>query len=164
MVNSPLPIIDIDIAYPQWHELLNSCLLMIENAVQLTLEKGIDSQKKFEISFLFTSDEEIQKLNKQYRDKDKPTNVLSFSQIENISEIENMRDPIALGDVILGWETVSWEAADQGKVLAHHLVHLIIHGIMHLIGFDHGDDAAAHEMEALEIDILRQLNIPNPYL
>ncbi len=96
---------------------------------------------------------ESQSLNKQFRDKDKPTNVLSFP-----FEEENY-----LGDLALCHSVIQAEAAAQNKPLRAHYLHLVIHGLLHLLGFDHETDADAAEMEQIEIEMLAQLNISNPY-
>ncbi len=100
-----------------------------------------------EISFLLTDNKTIQKLNKQYRKKDKPTNVLSFET----------GDSKILGDIILAFETIEKEAKEQGKVFENHLTHLIIHGILHLIGYDHIKDSEAEIMEEKEKEILKAI-------
>lgn len=105
-----------------------------------------------ELSVVLTNDEEIQELNKNFRNKDKPTNVLSFPGEEDI-----------LGDIILSRETLEREALEQKKSFENHVTHMIIHGFLHLLGYDHMNDEEAHEMEGLEIEILEKLNIENPY-
>lgn len=162
--DSYIPILDINIDFAQWQGVIDASIKDIEKAVALVINHVVKDKTQFEISILFTSDDAIQKLNKDYRQKDAPTNVLSFPQIEKFSDIKKMQPPVMLGDIILGWKTVSWEAASQEKVLAHHIIHLIIHGLMHLLGFDHISDTEAAEMEKIEIEILRHLHIPNPYL
>ena len=109
-------------------------------------------EENAELSIAFVDDARIQELNKQFRDKDKPTNVLSFPM-----------EGIMLGDIVLARETIEREAKTQGKMFEHHLTHLIIHGFLHLLGYDHMDDESAVEMEAIEIEALAQLGIDNPY-
>jgi len=106
-----------------------------------------------ELSLACVDDAAIQTLNRDYRGKDKPTNVLSFP-------IEG--GPL-LGDIVLAYETTKMEAAAQGKSFDHHLTHLIIHGFLHLLGYDHMDNKSAAIMESLEIAALSQLGIDNPY-
>jgi probable rRNA maturation factor len=105
-----------------------------------------------EVSVVLSNDEFIQELNKDYRGKDKPTNVLSFPN-----------EPPMLGDIILAIETIENEAISQKKQFEDHLSHLIVHGTLHLLGYDHIEDEEAEEMEALEIEILGRLGINNPY-
>ncbi len=105
-----------------------------------------------ELSIAFVDDARIQELNRQFRNKDKPTNVLSFPM-----------DGMMLGDIVLSSETIEREATTQGKMFEHHLTHLIIHGFLHLLGYDHMNEDSASEMEAIEIKALAQMGIDNPY-
>ncbi len=106
-----------------------------------------------ELSVVLADDEYIQFLNNKFRKKDKPTNVLSFPTDEE-GEV---------GDVILSLNTLKKEALEQGKTLTNHFIHLLTHGILHLLGFDHEQEDEAEEMENLEIIILNTLNVENPY-
>jgi probable rRNA maturation factor len=109
-----------------------------------------------------SDDASVQKLNAGFRGKDKPTNVLSFPAGETaVADAETGARP--LGDIILALETVMAEAAEQEKPAAHHFQHLVVHGALHLLGFDHETDSEASEMESLEIEILAGLGIPDPY-
>jgi probable rRNA maturation factor len=119
--------------------------------------------KNVEVSILLTNDEEIKDLNRQYRGKDKPTNVLSFSQEVDLSAMRDLEACVLLGDIVLSIETIQLEAMQQQKSIHHHLAHLIVHGTLHLLGYDHETDIEAEEMESLEIDILKQHCIANPY-
>ena len=101
----------------------------------------------------------MRRLNATYRSKDKPTNVLSFPS----GHKPRRGQPRPLGDIALGYETVMAEAADQGITPADHVRHLTLHGLLHLMGFDHETDVDAAVMEALEIEILGQIGIANPY-
>ena len=101
---------------------------------------------------------EIQMLNKTYRDKDKPTNVLSFP-----SDLPIEIDESILGDVVICTEVVTQEAKVQEKTFDNHLLHMAIHGTLHLLGYDHIKESEAQEMEALEIEILQKQQVANPY-
>ncbi len=109
-----------------------------------------------------SSNDAVRRLNAAYRGKDKPTNVLSFPT-PTLPETLTDAEPQALGDVVLALETLIDEAAAAGIPLGHHFQHLLIHGLLHLIGYDHESDAEAEEMEALETVLLARLGIPDPY-
>lgn len=117
-------------------------------------------------SLLFTSDAEVHTLNREWRARDKPTNVLSFPMLER-GELESLAHdgpPVMLGDIALAYETCAGEAAEKGVALEHHAAHLIVHGLLHLVGHDHvTSDAQAEQMEALETAILAKLGIADPY-
>ena len=117
-------------------------------------------------SILFTSDAEIHALNREWRDRDKPTNVLSFPMLERADLIALAPDgpPEMLGDIALAHETCAREATDKHVPLDHHAAHLIVHGLLHLAGHDHEiSPADADAMEALEVLSLAQLGIADPY-
>lgn len=118
-----------------------------------------------EMSIVLGDDALVQRLNRDYRGKDKPTNVLSFAFADNDSEPETDPDaPIMLGDIVLSVDTLRREAAEQSKPFDHHLAHLVVHGVLHLLGYDHeGGAEEAEAMESLEAGILAGLSIPNPY-
>ncbi|NGP16841.1 rRNA maturation RNase YbeY [Devosia aurantiaca] len=111
-----------------------------------------------EISVLLTDDEEQRELNRQWRGKDSATNVLSFPQIEPFGPVMGL-----LGDITMARETLEREAADLGKSLDDHFTHLMVHGFLHILGYDHLDDAEALQMEGLETQILAGLGIDDPY-
>ncbi len=117
-------------------------------------------------SLLFTSDAEVHTLNREWRERDKPTNVLSFPMLER-RELEALASdgpPEMLGDIALAYETCAREAAEKGVSLEAHAAHLVVHGLLHLAGHDHVDsDAQADAMEALETAILAKLGIADPY-
>ncbi len=125
----------------------------------LAAELGITAS---EACVALASDAEVERLNASYRGKPAPTNVLSFpaGPIQQPSSAGQMR---VLGDLVLAAETVSREAADLKVPLAHHLQHLIVHGLLHLLGYDHERDDEAEAMEALEVRILARLGIADPY-
>ena len=113
----------------------------------------------YELTVRIVDEEESQHLNHQYRGKDKSTNVLSFP-----FEVPDGIDLPLLGDLIICRQVVEKEAKEQNKKLFNHWAHMVIHGTLHLRGFDHIKEDDAQEMESLEISILGQLDIPNPYL
>lgn len=110
------------------------------------------------VSVLVTTADEVQQLNKQYRDNDKPTNVLSFT-MHSPEEV----DINLLGDIILCASVINQEAEQQSKSVVSHWAHMMVHGMLHLQGFDHIENSEAEEMEKVEINILDQLGFTNPY-
>jgi len=112
-----------------------------------------------EVSILFTDDDHIAAINFEFRHQKKPTNVLSFPQMPADSEVFGPY----LGDIVLAFETVFREAGLENKESMHHLQHLLVHGFLHLVGYDHVSDEEAETMESLERDILRDLGIDDPY-
>ena len=140
--------IDISRQNDQWPQIDG----LLQNAIRTALS-GTNYKAETEISLVLADDVFVQALNKQYREKDKPTNVLSFPQDEEFS----------LGDIIMALETIQKEAEDQNKKFEDHAVHLAVHGTLHLLGFDHETDDEAAEMETLEIKILNSIGLKNPY-
>lgn len=160
----PLQHLHIDMTYEceDWHDALPDLDELTKMVCHKTLEFTGYRKPTIEISVVFADDEFIQKLNKDYRDKDKPTNVLSFPQYEP-EDLSPDEDFLALGDIILAYETMVREAGELEKPLRHHTAHLICHGLLHLLGHDHINDQDAEKMEGLEIRILKTFGIENPY-
>jgi probable rRNA maturation factor len=123
------------------------------------------SRPEIELSLVFADDPAVQALNAQWRGKDRPTNVLSFPNCtpDEIARARNGGPPLLLGDVVLALETCQAEARAQGKPLADHVAHLVVHGVLHLFGHEHETDAEAERMEMLEVAILGGLGIADPY-
>ncbi len=138
-----------------------SLLLLANRAVAAALrELDADPASPTELSLVFTDDAHIRKLNATWRGKDKATNVLSFPAFEMAP---GYPVPPLLGDIVIAYETVRRESALEDKPFEHHLMHLMIHGFLHLLGYDHEIDEEAEEMEDLERRILTVLGIPDPY-
>jgi len=145
-------VIDVEIEDQAWTWALPEAQSLAAAAAQAALD-----HVEFEggLVVLLTDDASVANLNLRFRGLDKPTNVLSFPAPAN---------PEAhLGDVALAYGTCAREAQEQGKPFAHHLAHLVAHGVLHLVGYDHEIDAEADEMEGLERTILAGLGIPDPY-
>ena len=155
--------IDIDSPWPpeiDWTDLAEGASESVAKAVPELAHPRLTA------SLLFTSDAEVHALNREWRGKDKPTNVLSFPMLEReeLLALAIAGPPELLGDIALALETCTREAADKGISLEHHTAHLIIHGLLHLAGYDHEtspEDARA--MEVLEINALAQMGIADPY-
>lgn len=127
-----------------------------------------DTPAAVEVSVRLTSDEEVRHLNGQYRHKDKPTNVLSFPMVQPdlIDTVSQNSDDgeLLLGDIVLAHGVCAAEAAERGISVETHATHLIVHGTLHLLGYDHMDDDEADGMEAIEVAALADLGIADPYL
>lgn len=150
--------IDIIIKSDLWqneNELTNLCNNSARQ-VLVSLNNFYKTTPNGDISVIFSDDKEIQELNKKWRQQDKATNVLSFPAAP--AKFNNI-----LGDIIFAYETILSEAIAQDKNFYHHLTHLFIHGLLHLLNFDHQNEKDASEMENLEINILNKLKIKNPY-
>ena len=130
-----------------------------EKDFQLWVNTALSSYNKaFELTVRIVTNEESQTLNHQYRNKDKPTNVLSFP-----FEVPEGIELALLGDLVICADVVNAEASQQNKAVNEHWAHMVIHGCLHLLGFDHTEEDEAQEMEALEIKLLSTLNINDPY-
>ena len=130
-----------------------------EAQIQLWIDSALtDIQRDTEIVVRIVDEQESAELNETYRHKQGATNILSFPV-----EIPEGIDLNLLGDLVICAPVLEKEAQQQGKILAHHWAHIIIHGVLHLLGYDHLDDEQAEEMESKEIILLQKLNIPNPY-
>lgn len=127
----------------------------------------LDQVAMIEVSVTLSDDASVRDLNRDYRGKDAPTNVLSFAALESddgASEFDLAPDmPLILGDIIIARETCQREAHEQNKPLLHHLLHLSVHGTLHLVGYDHMVDDEAEHMEQLERHILAGMGIDDPY-
>ena len=151
--------IDINFEDDRWSSAYEE---LCQRAILACMKQVNPSFSSFEISIVLADDAFVQRLNKEYRGKDKPTNVLSFPQHEP-EELKSRNDFTSLGDIILAYETVKKESLEQSKSMEMHTSHLIVHGFLHLLGYDHIEDSDAEEMEALEIKTLKTLGIKNPY-
>ena len=163
--------VDISIPDPSWESACPDCEEIVGKAINAVIahspvaKKLITSGVDPEISVVLANDDLIQTLNREYRDKDKPTNVLSFAMLDGDDgwKMPDYSGPCPLGDLVLAFETVERESAAEGKSFTDHFTHLIIHGMLHLLGYDHVEDKEAEIMESLEIQILKTLSIKNPY-
>ena len=147
------PSIDIQIQSPLWET---------EPAARQTVRDAVAaaaaalSTGDGEVAILLTDDKAIRALNRQWRGIDRPTNVLSFPAAKAGAAT-------FLGDIVIAYETLARECADENGVFLHHLAHLAMHGFLHLIGYDHQNDSDADEMEGLESKIMMRMNLPDPW-
>ncbi len=158
--------------YNKWreHRKINKGLIKKITQNVLVRFDHFDKIKQFELSILLTNTAEILTLNQQFRSIEKATNVLSFPNNElnwhNLySKLEFLyySDYMHLGDIAFCYEVIYNESCEQQKTFENHFIHMLIHSILHLIGFDHQNDTDANIMESLEIEILSYFGIPSPY-
>jgi probable rRNA maturation factor len=151
------PLIDIQVQSPLWDaQPLAAQTIRDALAAAAATLSTIDG----EVAILLTNDKAIRALNRQWRSIDKPTNVLSFPAAVTQTGVGVK----FFGDIVMAYETLARECADEDRVFLHHLAHLTVHGFLHLVGYDHQADAEAEEMEALESRIMTRMQMPDPYL
>jgi len=164
MASNAVPPLNVDITRQSEAWDLAAEEVVLRTVQTAFLETGKGLKGPHELSVLLADNEFIHTLNRKYRGKDKPTNVLSFPQADlQVTDDAGLMGEVALGDVVLAIETVEEEARAQAKTFEHHLTHLVVHGVLHLLGYDHESDADAEEMEALEVEILKGMKVTNPY-
>ncbi len=154
----PAPLVEVVIEDPRWEAL--DLPALAERAARAALAAAGGDPEGSEIGLLGADDARIAALNAAFRGKAAPTNVLSWPSGEGPAAPGEAR---FLGDLALAWETCRAEAEAAGIAPADHVTHLVVHGVLHLLGHDHADDAEAEAMEALETKILASLGVANPY-
>lgn len=166
MTEITIPDIDLSISCEIWEREEDDCEAIVTETIQKTFMNAKLPQdfagKSVEIGIILANDDLVRVLNRDYRNKDKPTNVLSFPMHDEQTNIGG--EAIMLGDVFLAYETIKKEAQEQDKLFKHHMIHLLVHGCLHLLGYDHKKDEDAIMMEMLEIKILASMGIQNPYI
>ncbi len=158
---------DITLHDKRWNNAISNIDAYTRKIIHKALSNKLNNIKAAGISIVLADDTFIRELNKSYRGKDAPTNVLSFP----MSEPEELESSITaapppfciLGDIIISYDTISREATEQRKHLPNHFAHMLVHGCLHLLHYDHQSNHEAKAMEKLEIDILEQLGVKNPY-
>jgi len=152
--------IDIVTRTDRWRAAADAADTIARRAARAAWRGAGSGPRAAEVSIVFGDDALVRRLNAEYRGQDKATNVLSFPAGDETGPDST---PRLLGDIVLAHQTVAREAREQGKTVPDHAAHLCVHGLLHLLGHDHRDDAAAAAMEALETAILAQLGIADPY-
>ncbi len=171
----PLPEFDlaIDVAVPErrWYDVEDDPEAAVKSAVRATIgqaraKASLDIRAGAEISIVLGNDALVQGLNRDFRNQDRPTNVLSFplAEGEAAADADFSGGPMMLGDVVLALDTVTREAVEQAKSPRDHALHLVVHGVLHLMDYDHGTEAEARVMERMEQQVLADLGIADPYL
>ena len=166
--------IDVEVKSKKWLEFKNIEKFIEFQALNIMakspLSEFLNRKINFDLSISLCSNLQIRKINREFRGKDKATNVLSFGNLdEKIIQRSGLNKAIGtnkyifLGDIILGYEYILKEAKEHEKDFKNHLTHLLLHGILHIIGYDHEEEEMAKIMENLEIKILKEFNINNPY-
>jgi probable rRNA maturation factor len=151
--------IDLALPCPSWRRALPAVGALARQSAEAALAQSRKRIGRAELSLVLADDATVRALNARWRGKDAPTNVLAFASDEPAAAGK----PVLLGDIVLAFETVSAEAKTQGKSLGDHLRHLVIHGVLHLLGYGHDAAAPAKRMEALETRILASLGVADPY-
>ena len=156
----------IQIRCRSWTEALDDAPFLCRRAVDVAcrIAAADATGRAVEIGIALADDAETARLNGRYRGIERPTDVLSFAGGEPVDGTGRAEDPPAmLGDIVIAFETSASDAARAGKRLDHHLQHLVVHGLLHLLGYDHETERDASCMEAMEVEILKRLGIADPY-
>ncbi len=160
-------IIDVSLSEPEWTASFLDVEKLAAKAMKYTLRiaklPDFLEDRDIEAAIVLANDDLIQVLNREYREKDKATNVLSFAGLDSDMPVP-AEGPYPLGDIILSYQTIAREAKEQDKFFKDHFLHMIVHGTLHLLGYDHEDEDEATIMESMEIRILEKMNIQNPYM
>lgn len=165
MTATTVPLVETTIEDPRWDGF--GLQVLAESAARAALSSLGIPPKGFEISLLGCDDTRIASLNTEFRGKLNPTNVLSWPSEDRAAATDGATpatpDADELGDIAIAWDTCAQEAADQGKNMRDHVTHLLVHGVLHLLGYDHIRDKDAALMEAAEIRILASMGVSDPY-
>ncbi|RME66976.1 MAG: rRNA maturation RNase YbeY [Alphaproteobacteria bacterium] len=160
------PIIDVRIDDPAWYDAMPDAAALAARAAAMALEAAGAIARVVEVAVVLSDDQAVAALNETYRGKTGATNVLSFPACDAVALTrlgEAAAPPVLLGDVVLARQTLVREAAAQGKAAGDHLMHLTVHGVLHLLGYDHEEDGEAERMEDMERRALARFGIDDPY-
>jgi probable rRNA maturation factor len=166
-MSEEIPEITATIEDGEWQRLVPDVAARAQTVVRTTLALLWPDLPDVGVAVVLTNDRTIQSLNREWREADKPTNVLSFPATDTKAgtrpEPEFPGGPLELGDIVVALETCARESEEQQIPLTHHLTHLVVHGTLHLLGYDHMEEHEAETMERLETEILSRLEVPTPY-
>ena len=161
----PAALLEFQIDVASWRRIA-SVRARLERAAQMALSH-LPKRLRFPITatVLLTGNAKLKRLNHDFRGINKPTNVLSFPQFTRteLHKLGKGKQPVAIGDIALGYQYVVAESKKEHKILINHITHLVIHGLLHNFGYDHQDEGEAAKMESLEIKIMKALGLPDPY-
>ena len=146
----------LEVIFDNDFDVSESLVLALKNAADLTLQE--EKKRDSVVNLKIVGNAEMQQLNKEFRNKDRATNVLSFTNDDLSKDVTKN-----IGDIAISYDFVKQEAKDHGKSFSDHVIHMLVHGIYHILGYDHEDDVSAEVMESKEIYILNKLKISNPY-
>jgi len=146
----------LEVIFDNDFDVSESLVLALKNAADLTLQE--EKKRDSVVNLKIVGNAEMQQLNKEFRNKDRATNVLSFTNDDLSKDVTKN-----IGDIAISYDFVKQEAKDHGKSFSDHVIHMLVHGIYHILGYDHEDDVSAEVMESKEIYILDKLKISNPY-
>ena len=146
----------LEIIFDNDFDVSESLVLALKNAADLTLQE--EKKRDSVVNLKIVGNAEMQRLNNEFRNKDRATNVLSFTNDDLSKDVTKN-----IGDIAISYDFVKQEAKDHGKSFSDHVIHMLVHGIYHILGYDHEDDISAEVMESKEIYILDKLKISNPY-
>ena len=146
----------LEVIFDNDFDVSENLVLALKNAADLTLQE--EKKRDSVVNLKIVGNAEMQQLNKEFRNKDRATNVLSFTNDDLSKDVTNN-----IGDIAISYDFVKQEAKDNGKSFSDHVIHMLVHGIYHILGYDHEDDISAEVMESKEIYILDKLKISNPY-
>lgn len=158
-------VMDFHIEDPRWRHIPHICAYLEKAAIATLSHLPKNKQFPCKITLLLTKDAVVRRLNHDFRGIDKPTNVLSFPQFDpaDLSKINHEKEAIHIGDIAMAYKYVEDEVKREGKDFTNHVVHLTIHGILHLFGYDHQASREALKMERLEQKVMADLGLPDPY-
>lgn len=161
--------LNLNIGDKNWDDRLPDAAAVSENVFQTVINRlnpeFLQGKKEVGLNVELGGDEEIQALNRQFRNLDKPTNVLSFANIDDDDFFDALTEmtEVELGDIIIAFETMAAQSAELEIGFKEHYIHILVHGILHLLGYDHTEEEERKEMEALETRLLAEFNIADPY-